>query len=233
MPNMIAARSWLAMLLAVLAMVFIAAPTVAHEAHEKAVAQKAAAEAAARDGAAAAQPPGAAQPGAMAADHAMPAGPGMAMGVTPEKPRTVAGRVARWLGLWHPVIVHFPIALFFLAAVLEAYAVAGRKADLLNTTRLLIAFGALGAVAAVGFGWLAMGFDISKDNWIHGAHRWVGTSIAVLALATWWANERFVKVRGKAAGATYATLLALTVAAILINGFLGSALVRGMDHMNY
>ena len=215
-----AARSWLLMLLTVLAMVFVTAPAVAHEAHEKAAAQRAAAEAAARDG-------------ATAADQAMPMDHGMAMGVTPEKPKTVAGRVARWLGLWHPVIVHFPIALFFLAAVLEAYAIAGRKADLLNTTRVLIAFGALGAVAAVGFGWLAMGFDIGKDNGIHGAHRWVGTSIAVLALGTWWANERFVKVRGKFAGATYASLLALTVAAILINGFLGSALVRGMDHMNY
>lgn len=230
---MTAARPWLAMMLAVLAMVFATAPAFAHEAHEKAAAQKAAAEAAARDGATAARPAAAAQPGAMAPDHAMPMDRGMAMGVTPEKPKTVAGRVARWLGLWHPVIVHFPIALFFLAAVLEAYAVAGRKTDLLNTTRVLIAFGALSAVAAVGFGWLAMGFQIGKDDWIHGAHRWVGTSIAVLALATWWANERFVKVRGKAAGAIYASLLVLTVAAILMNGFLGSALVRGMDHMNY
>lgn len=230
---MTAARPWLVMLLAVLAMVFVTAPVGAHEAHEKAAAQKAAAEASAREGATAAQPEGAAQPGARASDHAMPMGHGMAMGVTPERPKTAAGRVARWLGLWHPVIVHFPIALFFLAAVLEAYAIAGRKADLLNTTRVLIAFGALGAVAAVGFGWLAMGVQIGKDDWIHGAHRWVGTGIAVLALATWWANERFVKVRGKSAGAIYASLLALTVAAILINGFLGSALVRGMDHMNY
>ena len=230
---MTAARPWFAMILAVLAMVFATAPVVAHEAHEKAAAQKAAAEAARRNGATAAQPGASAQPGAMAADHFMPMAPGMSMGVTPEKPKTVAGRVVRWLGLWHPVIVHFPIALFFLAAVLEAYAIAGRKADLLNTTRVLIVFGALGAVAAVGFGWLAMGFEVGRDNWIHGAHRWVGTSIAVLALATWSANERFVKVRGKSAGATYASLLALTVAAILINGFLGSALVRGMNHMNY
>ena len=224
------------LLLAAMILLSVTAPAVgfAHEAHEKKAAQAQAQQRAREQAALAAAQGRAGGPHASTNTDCPVCMDGMAdMKIEDEKPKTFLGRLANWLGRMHPSVVHFPIAMFVVAGVLEAYALARRKPLMLQTTRVLIALGALGALAAVALGWMAMGFTINADDALHRSHRVLGSLIAVLALATWWANERFVKRRGRAAGLVYAALLAVTVLAILINGYLGGSLTHGVDHMMF
>lgn len=148
-------------------------------------------------------------------------------------PTTFGGRLVNWLGRWHPSVVHFPIALFIVVAVLEARALLLRRERVEEATRLMIALSALSALAAIVLGWMAMGWTYGRYDRLHTAHQTLGTSIAPLALGVWWAHERWLSARRPGAGVVYAVLLAATVAAIGINGFIGGALVRGLDHLNF
>lgn len=148
-------------------------------------------------------------------------------------PRTFGGRLVNWLGRWHPSLVHFPIALFLVAGLLEARAVFLRRPRLGEATRIMVGLGALSAVGAIVLGWMAMGWTYGRYDRLHTAHQTLGTSIALLALGTWWAHETWLNGQGRRAGWLYALMLTGTVCAIAINGFLGGALVRGLDHLSF
>jgi uncharacterized membrane protein len=178
--------------------------------------------------------PHAPPPAASASAHGALGPAGVAAHSTAEAPpATFAGRLVDWLGRWHPSVVHFPVALFIVAGVLEGHAIARRRPQMVETTRVLVALGALGAVAAVTLGWMAMGWNLAADEPLERYHRFIGTAIAPLALAAWWAYERFVRHRGRAAGMVYGGLLVLTVVAIAVNGYLGGALIHGADHLAF
>lgn len=150
-----------------------------------------------------------------------------------EPPKTLAGRLVNWLGKWHPTVVHFPISLFIIAALLEARAVLFRKPRFSEATRLMVGLGAVSAIAAILLGWMAMGWTYGRYDQLHTAHQTLGTFIALLALGAWWAHERWIKAASRSAGLLYGILLTTTVGAIAVNGFLGGALVRGLDHLNF
>lgn len=165
--------------------------------------------------------------------HSMMAAGAGQMGAMQGPPLTGMARFMNWLGRFHPILVHFPIALFVVAGGLELAGLILKKPTIVQGTRLLIALAAISTLVAVGAGWLLMGFNIAKDNDLHRAHRLLGTTIMVLGFATWWANERFLKLRGRGPALIYGALLVSTILAIAVNGYLGSALVRGMRHMMY
>lgn len=148
-------------------------------------------------------------------------------------PKTFSARVMNWIGKWHPMVVHFPIALFLVAGGLELHGRLVRKPGLTEATRVMVAVGALSTLAAVFLGWMAMGWTYGRYDKLHTAHQTLGTAIVLLALATWWAHERWLKARSKGVGALYGLLLTGTVVAIAVNGFLGSSLVRGLKHMSF
>lgn len=232
-------------------MAALAAPAVAHEAHrQRAAARATAAEANASAVTAAAEQAEEAGVPTGAAGPAMPSGAsaeakpghhgamaGMVMGdeqMTPLERRqrmTFLERLSDWLGRWHRSIVHFPIALILVALGLEIWGVIRRKPAIVSATRVLIAFGALGAVASAFLGWMALGFDISQDDWIHRSHRIVGTTVPLLALATWYLRERSVHESGAAKRIPYRILLGLTGLAVAANGFLGGSMEMGIDHL--
>lgn len=234
---------WLALM--GLIMVFTAAtPGWTHEEHRRQAALRAR-EAAAAQAAAQGQPttPAAGNPahtmpmpqhhmsGGAMADMAMDP----ALGLSPAERRarmSFLERLSDWLGRWHNLIVHFPIALLSVALLLEVWSMIRRKPVVASATRVLIAFGALSAAAAAGLGWLAMGFDFTQDDWIHRSHRTVGTIIPVLALATWWARERFAAGESWRGRAGYRALLLLTGLAVAVNGFLGGSMgPEGIHHL--
>lgn len=89
----------------------------------------------------------------------------------------------------HPLMVHFPVALITVAAIFHVAAITTRNrvcAVLAHTTLWL---GALGAVAAVFFGWQAFN-SVNHDEAGHVAmlaHRaWALSTLAVLALLAGW-----------------------------------------------
>ena len=149
------------------------------------------------------------------------------------KPREPFWRHAvRWIGQLHPVSTHFPIALMMVAVFVEGLSWWTRRDSWLQTIRLLVLLAALGAVAATILGWVNAWF--SSYNKAVGAvlwwHRWTGTATAVWALVC----AGLVLTGNCAAGTPERLRLrgALLAGAALIGiaGFLGSALIYGLDH---
>jgi uncharacterized membrane protein len=138
----------------------------------------------------------------------------------------------RYIGRFHPVSTHFPVALMFVAVFAEGLAWWTRRETWLQTVRFLVLLAALGAIAAVGLGWINASFT-SYTGQLAGVlrwHRWLGTSTAVWALlcaALVMMNDcrEGTKDRQRFRGA-----LLLGAALVGISGFLGSALIYGLDH---
>ncbi|MDI1328220.1 MAG: hypothetical protein PSV23_15615 [Brevundimonas sp.] len=200
----------------------VSAPAFAHEDHDR--------QAVAR--AQAAAPAGAVPQGSMMAVPGMAQDMDHGAMMAEEGPRSVPQRLYRWLGAMHPAAVHFPIALFLVAALLEIAALTLRRPVLTQGTRVIIALAAISAVAAVALGWFAMGLP-GKDDVTHAYHRWLGTSIAALGLLSWWAKEHWVRRPGRGRELIYIGLLSVTAAAVVVNGLLGGMLTHGMRHLMF
>ena len=125
----------------------------------------------------------------------------------------------------HPATVHFPIALFLMAALTELLLIARPTADVRGAVRIMIYGGAAGAVVAALFGWIHTGLWFSGDAGMQ-IHRWNGTALAIagvaLAAIARGANENRGLLRG---------LLFVIAAALLVQGFLGGELAHGPNHL--
>lgn len=112
----------------------------------------------------------------------------------------------------HPMLVHFPIVLLLLAAVLDLIAVA-RGEDLAGgqfaarAAVWAIGLGALGAVAAVVFGDVALdhaidrGFPVApleQHEELGMTTMWIFLGLAALRLAALWRHVPLGGWRGKA-----------------------------------
>ena len=137
-----------------------------------------------------------------------------------------AARLLDWLGRLHPIIVHFPIA-FFPGAFFTALVGRRRPAFAAPVQFLVVAGGILAPLAAI-LGWIdAIGADPDR---LLSVHRWLGTAIGAggLGLAVWaWRKPEQVRSAGM-----LASLAAITTMLVL-QGWLGGALVHGIDHLNW
>lgn len=127
------------------------------------------------------------------------------------------------LRAFHPASVHFPIAFFLLAGLLEAFAVARSRPGLHSTVDILVVAGAIGAGLAAMFGWIHTGLWFGGDlamQW----HRWTGTGIALAGFAG------LVAVRGHNRAALRVLLAGLCVA-LLLQGYWGGELAHGPNHL--
>lgn len=141
-------------------------------------------------------------------------------------------RLIRWIGRFHPVSTHIPVGLMMVAVVAEALAWWTRRESWMQTVRFLVILGALGAVAAAGLGWINASFTsyVGQSAGILKWHRWLGTFTAA-----WTLMCAVLVVMSDCAEGTHerrrfrGTLL-VGVAMVSISGFLGSALIYGLDH---
>jgi uncharacterized membrane protein len=153
---------------------------------------------------------------------------GMSMEPKDRSDMSVLERTLLWLGAFHPMIIHFPVA-FFPAALFTAVVGRRRPAFSAPVQFLVVAGGIVAPIAAL-LGWFNAGFELVDHDRLLLVHRWLGTAMGVggLSLAL-WAWRRPWEDRG--AG----MILSLTVMtiAIAVQGWFGGALVYGMEHMNW
>ncbi|MBA3577121.1 MAG: hypothetical protein H0W39_05865 [Sphingomonas sp.] len=216
------------------ALAVVSAPAVAHEEHRRQRAAAAAAAAAAEQQSTnvlQAAPAGQAggntmTPSAgMGGMHDMH---GMSMEPKDRSDMSVLERTLLWLGAFHPMIIHFPIA-FFPAALFTA--VVGRRRPAFSTpVQFLVVAGGIVAPIAALLGWFNAGFELVDHDRLLLVHRWLGTAMGVggLSLAV-WAWRRPWEDRG---AGMILSLTAMTIA-IAVQGWFGGALVYGMEHMNW
>lgn len=143
-------------------------------------------------------------------------------------PKTFPQRLMSWVGRIHPFAVHFPIALFPVSLI--ALILARRRGETVELLRALIIVAGSAAVVAGALGWLTAGFALIDRDPIQAWHRWLGTALAVIGgLLALWAWRR----RDAVNSSRMVAALALITVTLLVQGWLGAALVHGMDHMNF
>ncbi|HEX8444957.1 MAG TPA: DUF2231 domain-containing protein [Allosphingosinicella sp.] len=138
-------------------------------------------------------------------------------------------RLADWVGRTHPFAVHFPLALFPVAWV-ALLLVRRRKGRPEDTLRALVVVAGAAAAGAALLGWINAGWSLSDADPLLRAHRWLGTLIGLLGAALgMWAWRQ-----GPAIGSRAMSLsLGAITLALLVQGWLGGALIHGMDHLNW
>ena len=221
-------QAWIARLVfAVLAAIAVlSVPTAPVSAHKDHNAKQEAAKLEAQRAAAGSSAPAA----PMAHDMTMPghAAAMPAMANADDPPQGFAARLLDWLGRFHPMLVHFPIA--FIPAALFTAIIGRRRPGFAKPVQFLVVTAGVTAPFAMLSGWLSGGFALGADDWLTQSHRWLGTGIGVGALALGvFALRRPEQDRG-----TGMILgLSLLTAAILVQGWFGGALVHGVDHLNW
>ena len=154
------------------------------------------------------------------------------------------------LGRFHPVIVHFPIALILCAALAEFLFLLTGSTVFANSARVMVALGAAGSVAAAALGWLAaLDAKYPADLMvILERHRWVGAGASLLAVLAAACSELSrlggdrqpiskqpeigVSPRAQRLLWSYRVLLFASAAAVALTGYLGGSLVYGPEHFS-
>lgn len=125
----------------------------------------------------------------------------------------------------HPATIHFPIALFLMAAATELFVMRRKGAGLESAVRVLVYGGAIGAVVAVLFGWIHTGLWFGGDT-VMQVHRWNGMLIAALGIAMAYLASRPSQSRAWLRASIFSM-----AALVLIQGFLGGELAHGPNHL--
>lgn len=156
---------------------------------------------------------------------------GMAM--SHDKPKTFQGRVVAWLGVWHPAVIHFPIALVLTVGFLEAAAALRRKPALAASNRLLLGLATAGAFVAAPLGWISAGLPAPDNETALVVHRWIGTTLPFLILALWRLKPSVDQAVRTLGGRVYEGVLAVTVLLILVQSFFGAEVTHGAEHLRF
>lgn len=169
-------------------------------------------------------------------DMAWPSGDedgGMMPGMDMAKPKTFEGRLVAWLGMWHPAIIHFPIALLVTVAFLESLAAVRRRPIHTASNKTLLAVAVAGAFVAAPLGWLNAGLPTPEDGLVLTIHRWLGTAMPFLLLALWFLKRPADQAAVRLSSRGYEALLAVSVVLILVQAYFGAVVTHGAAHMKF
>lgn len=155
------------------------------------------------------------------------------MQMSHDKPKTLQGRLLAWLGMWHPAVIHFPIALVLTVGLLEAAAALRRRPLYAASNKLLLGIATLGAFAAAPLGWASAGMPATDDESALVIHRWLGTALPFLILALWWLKRPAEQAARRLGGRGYEAALALTVLLILVQAYFGAEVTHGAGHFKF
>lgn len=141
---------------------------------------------------------------------------------------TGAGRqsdVWLFLGRFHPTLVHLPIGILLLAAVLELAVRTGRVPSLEPAVPVSLYLGTWAAILAATAGLLLAdwgGYPVTVLAW----HRWIGIGVAIAAAGLYLMRRRTGPGRGYAAG------VGLLSAGLVVGGHLGGTLTHGEGYLS-
>ena len=113
----------------------------------------------------------------------------------------------------HPLVLHFPIALVIVAAVIEFLALLGRRERLTSFSVTALLIGAPLTVLAAWSGWAMADMGYGR-GWELALHRWLGVSSAILLVVLFVLT--LVSCLGGRSWATASVRGLLLVAAILV-----------------
>ncbi|HEY7423507.1 MAG TPA: hypothetical protein VH682_04625 [Gemmataceae bacterium] len=133
-----------------------------------------------------------------------------------------------WLGRFHVLVIHFPIALL-LAAAGELWFSWRKKRGPAPAIGFCVLLEAIGAVVAAGLGWLHAANGYGASSAVLPWHRWLGVATAagavVLVVLSAIGSRRGIRSVG------FRLVLLLETVLVAVTGHLGGALVHGVDYL--
>ena len=141
-------------------------------------------------------------------------------------------RIIRWLGKFHLLLLHFPIALVLAAGVGELWSVWQRNPIPSESVRYCLWLGALAAVPTAGLGWLfaAAGNGVGSPQLLM-AHRWLGTTAALWLVITAVCAERDSRRGSRSQSVRLLLMSGILITALTAH--LGGLIDRGVDFFAY
>jgi len=138
-----------------------------------------------------------------------------------------------WLGKFHVLVVHFPIALLVVAAVGELWSLCCGIRKPAPAVRFCVLFAAAGAAAAVTLGWLHAAFSEYADSssQVLAFHRWTGSIAGILAVGVAILSE--VEARRGVRSPLFRVLLFAGALLVSVAGHLGGTLVFGDSYFDW
>jgi uncharacterized membrane protein/mono/diheme cytochrome c family protein len=136
----------------------------------------------------------------------------------------------QFLGRLHPLVVHFPIGLLFIALILELYSWWKKDHAFRTSQELILWVGALSAFIAAAFGLLLK----DQDEYLGDTlviHQWSGIATAVLAICVLFIYRISAKKDIYPFLTIYRALLICSVIGVTVAGHYGSSLTHGPDYL--
>jgi len=134
---------------------------------------------------------------------------------------------AQFIGRFHPLAVHFPIALILLVPILELAGLNYRFSYLRLSARFVLGLATLGATVAAILGW-CLARSGGHSGSLVTQHMWGGISLAAVCWLCWILRARASERR---LGLMYAAALATSIVLVSWTGYRGGQLSRGEDHL--
>lgn len=149
------------------------------------------------------------------------------------QPETVLyKRVIKWLGNFHPISIHFPIALIVMTGISEILFFWTSSPIYQFSSRFMIIAAAISALPTVVLG-LAYGYEASYTGGLEDVfwwHRLCGISTTILAIITAFLKELYIRKKIKKQGYYYTSLI-VTVLFVTTTGYLGGEMTFGLYNL--
>ena len=131
----------------------------------------------------------------------------------------------QFMGRFHPLFVHFPIALFLLVPVLEIVGRSARLEYLRLSVNFVLALATVGATWAAILGWF-LGRSGGYSGLLVTQHMWGGVLLSLICWLCW-----LLRTQLREFGVAYALALALGVGLVGWTGYRGGQLSLGRNHL--
>jgi len=134
------------------------------------------------------------------------------------------------VGKFHPLLVHFPIALVLASAGAELAAIWTRRASWRAVALANLRAGAVMAALALIAGWVLATAPFVEPTPSLALHRWTGIAASAATLGAALASRRS-HIQSRPSLVAYRSALFGAAVLVAIAGHLGAALVWGSDFL--
>lgn len=137
----------------------------------------------------------------------------------------------QWIGNFHPILLHFPIALIVMTVIAELLALKSKSTIFSQAARFMISMAAITAIPTAILG-LAYGYGANYEDALQSIfwwHRFFGIGTAILAVFVAVLKE--LNIREKVAMKTYGFFLGILFLFVTITGYLGGEMTFGLFHL--
>ena len=140
--------------------------------------------------------------------------------------------LASFFGRFHPILVHLPIGMLVLAFAMAAFEKVKKTVEFGSAIRFSLLFGAFAAVLAAVTGFL-LSRDGGYEDDVLDFHQWLGISVALLSLLSYWLyrdRNTVQGILGKLKAQRFVILL-LMIVLLGFTGHFGGTLTHGKGYI--